>query len=72
MTSTNAGEASPTVLEIQRLLGQLGYNPGPASGHVDLQTAAAIREFQKEAGLPVDGQATSKLLQFIKQLSGKS
>jgi TPR repeat protein len=67
-----AGPPSAVVTDIQRALGELGYNPGPASGRIDLQTAAAIREFQKEAGLPVDGQATPQLLHYIKQLSGKS
>jgi len=70
--SATVDQPSAVIADIQRSLGELGYNPGPASGRVDLQTAAAIREFQKEAGLPVDGQATPQLLHFIKQLAGKS
>lgn len=46
----------------QNLLLTLGYDPGPATGEVTLATADAIREFQRDRGLSVDGLVTGRLL----------
>ena len=40
---------------VQQKLSQLGYNPGPADGVSGSQTTEAIRQFQKDHGLDVDG-----------------
>jgi localization factor PodJL len=68
----NGTGSSSDVAEIQRLLDTLGYEPGPSTGIVTPKTTAAIRTFQQEAGIPVDGKATSDLLQYLKKLSGRS
>ena len=46
---------------IQRALARLGYDPGPADGIAGPRTRAAIRTFQTDAGLPVDGLASEQL-----------
>jgi len=43
------------ILEIQTALAGLGYRPGPLDGVWGRQTASAVREFQKDRGLEVDG-----------------
>lgn len=48
-----------TVRNIQAGLQRLGYDPGPADGHYGPKTEAAIRRFQQDNGLPVDGQPTA-------------
>lgn len=66
-----SGERSSLVAQIQRRLGSLGYESGPPDGQFGAKTAAAIRSFQDDAGLPVDGKATPALLEEIKSISGK-
>lgn len=43
------------VREIQATLNNLGFNAGRVSGVFVSQTGKAVREFQKNVGLPVDG-----------------
>jgi peptidoglycan hydrolase-like protein with peptidoglycan-binding domain len=56
-----------TVQNIQAGLQRLGYDPGPADGHYGPQTEAAIRRFQQDNGLPIDGQPTVAVWQQIQQ-----
>ncbi len=49
------------VLEMQQRLNTLGFDAGEPDGIVGRQTRAAIRAFQREAGLPADGYADHDL-----------
>jgi hypothetical protein len=55
------GPDRETVAGIQRRLNYLGYKPGPVDGIYGRQTAQAIRAFQKDHGLEVDGQISTAL-----------
>jgi len=57
---------SSTVVEIQTRLRDRGYNVTSISGTLDSATTAAIRAFQSDAGLPVNGQATVALLDQLR------
>ena len=48
--------------QVQALLTELGYAPGPVDGRMGRRTTAAISEFQRREGLAVDGQPTGSLL----------
>jgi len=50
------------IREIQTLLADRGYDPGPIDGMMGPRTAAAIREYEKEADLEPTGEATHGLL----------
>ncbi len=63
----SAGGQSGTVTRVQGGLAQLGYNPGPVDGVMGPQTAEAIREYQRDHGLLIDGQATPQLAEHIEQ-----
>lgn len=52
---------SAEVVNIQELLNGLGYDPGPADGIMGPRTKTAIRQFQVDANLPVDGRASPEL-----------
>lgn len=43
------------IVEIQQALALHGYRPGPLDGIWGRQTAAAVRSFQKDRGLEIDG-----------------
>src|ERR1700749_2213328 len=49
-------QPSSAVMQLQRELGQLNYYEGPVDGLMGPQTIAAIKELQRQAGLPQTGQ----------------
>ena len=51
---------------IQEELAAHGYAPGPPDGLPGPRTTRAIRAYQRDAGLPVDGVATKELLDHLK------
>jgi hypothetical protein len=73
-----AGRESPLtaaeLTEIEALLDELGFPPGPVDGTVDAESENAIRDFQVTAGLDVDGRPSLALLDELRaakaELSG--
>jgi osmotically inducible lipoprotein OsmB len=55
-----------TVRDIQAGLQRLGYNPGAADGRMGPKTAAAIRQYEQDNGMPVDGQPSQAVLDSIR------
>jgi len=55
---------------VQAGLTDLGYNPGPIDGVMGPQTRSAIRTYQRDHGLQVDGRATEGLARHIDQQLG--
>ncbi|MGH6960965.1 MAG: peptidoglycan-binding domain-containing protein, partial [Dongiaceae bacterium] len=53
------------VTDVQWQLAVHGYDPGPADGVVGAHTRAAIRQYQADAALPVDGEPTLALLDHL-------
>ena len=53
--TTPAVPASAAVKTLQQQLGQLNYYEGPADGIMGPQTIAAIKDLQRQAGLPQTG-----------------
>jgi|GEM_PF-3417736 len=65
----DAGQArapDAVVLEIQTLLRELGYQPGPADGLFGRRTRQAIQEFERDNEKPIVGRATSEVLALAK------
>ena len=56
-------EAGPTsqalVLAVQKLLTQMGYEPGPIDGLLGRKTHQAVKVFQADTGAAVDGAVTA-------------
>ena len=64
--TTPAVTPSATVKQLQQELGQLNYYEGPVDGLMGPQTIAAIKDLQRQAGLPQTGTmnaATQKALE---------
>lgn len=59
------------ITTIQQLLQQLGYTPGPVDGVMGQATRTAIRRFQQDYNLPVDGASSPKLLEFLKKVKSE-
>ena len=55
-----------TVRNIQAGLQRLGYDPGPADGNFGARTDTAIRRYQQDNHLPVDGVPTAALWEQIR------
>lgn len=66
------GSKGPEVTELQKKLVQLGYQVGTVDGKFGSKTEAAIRKFQKEHGLRVDGLAGTQTIKELKRLTGQS
>lgn len=54
------------IIGIQEELAVHGYRPGPADGQLGSRTRAAIRAYQRDAGLLVNGVASKELLDHMK------
>lgn len=54
------------VLELQGLLNQSGFDAGPVDGILGGQTRTAIRQFQRQSGMPQDGYASYALLETLR------
>ena len=63
--ATGSSSRHTTVASIQGGLRELGYDPGPVDGLYGNRTAQAIRKYQRDQGLRVDGQATAALADHI-------
>lgn len=57
-----AAETNPRVIELQQALNQLGYEAGSEDGVIGHATRDAIKAFQKDYDMDVDGQYSGMLL----------
>jgi peptidoglycan hydrolase-like protein with peptidoglycan-binding domain len=53
------------IADLQWQLAVHGYDPGASDGSLGLRTEAAIRQYQADANLPVDGRASMALLEHL-------
>lgn len=58
------------VREMQNLLANMGYNPGPADGVSGPDTKKAANAFNTAVGLPTDS-STADTLKILKRIAGK-
>lgn len=54
------------VMELQRMLNDLGFDPGAVNGIFDGRTARALKEFQRNAGLTADGVVDHGVFKVLK------
>ncbi|MBA5779048.1 peptidoglycan-binding protein [Stappia sp. F7233] len=59
------------VLQLQKLLADLGYGPLEIDGIFGDQTADAIRRFEIDRSLPVTGEMTERVFAELENLSGR-
>jgi len=66
-TAGPAGGGNPTVLEAEWLLAGLGYDPGPVDGILTAETRAALRAYQSDSALPVNGRMTWRVVENMRR-----
>lgn len=69
-TSTAPATFTALVMDIQRMLTELGYRPGPIDGKMGDRTRQAIRRYQSNTGQPVDGHPSPSLHQHLRVTTG--
>lgn len=71
--SQNTGIKNTTLTqEVQSLLNQLGYSPGPIDGIYGSKTKAAIEAFERDIGRYAQGKATEKIKRLLKNQLAES
>ena len=60
------------VAELQRMLNDLGFDPGAVNGLFDGRTARAVRDFQRNAGLSDDGAVDDGVFKVLKTYAAQS
>ena len=65
-SATPSGPLASDIREAQRLLSDLGYEPGPADGVTGTRTQIAVKLFQSKQGLSIDGVISDALLAALK------
>ena len=64
---TSLNGFSPIVVETESLLAELGYDPGPVDGHLTPETREAIKDYQLDSALPVNGRMTRRVVDNLRR-----
>ena len=67
-TLLKKGSTGGAVVELQKKLNELGYNCGNPDGNFGTQTDNAVRKFQADYNLKVDGIAGSATLKKLEEI----
>ena len=62
---------SKRVMAIQRALADFGYGQIKPTGVVDAETRAAIEKFERDRGMPADGQISQDFVRALAAMSGR-
>ena len=60
------------VMELQRMLNDLGFDPGAVNGLFDERAARATKEFQRNAGLIPDGVVDAEVFKTLKTYAAQT
>lgn len=60
------------IAEIQRRLTNLGYDPGPVDGLEGAHTRSALRQWERDRGLPAKGELSADTLSMLRRDSGSA
>ena len=61
-----------SIREVQQILQQLGFTPGPADGIMGQQTKDALKKFQQQQNIPQTGRTDQATLQQLEKRKGHS
>jgi peptidoglycan hydrolase-like protein with peptidoglycan-binding domain len=66
-----APKADATVKQVQEILADLGYAPGPVDGSMGSDTVRALSAFQRDRKIAATGKISPELLREIKRVTGR-
>ncbi len=69
-TMLTKGMQGEPIEKLQHVLQSLGYFQGLASGYFDLQTLQAVKAFQRDHQLDVDGHVGPRTLMLLQHVGG--
>ena len=58
------------VTDVQKALADLGYQPGEITGQLNAATRAALRQFETDKGLRVDGEIDASVIRELSKTTG--
>jgi peptidoglycan hydrolase-like protein with peptidoglycan-binding domain len=64
-------DSDPRLKKIQHALSELGYGPLTVDGLMGTNTAAALKRFELDRGLPITGEANPQTLERLEMVSGQ-
>ena len=67
----NSTTTTDTVKQVQQILADLGYAPGPIDGTLGDETERAVSAFQRDRKIAQSGRITPELLREIKRVTGR-
>jgi peptidoglycan hydrolase-like protein with peptidoglycan-binding domain len=70
ITASTPAPPARRLLAVERALAILGYGPIKVDGQMNADTTGAIKRFQQDRGLPVNGEVTPRLLRELSEMSG--
>ena len=70
-TTLREGDENSYVLELQTMLKELGYYYGDLTGKFGSLTKNAVRKFQDDQDLTVDGVAGTKTMNLLRSMTGR-
>ena len=79
VADVTAQQATPNILandeaivkQVQQILADLGYAPGPVDGNMGDETERAVSAFQRDRKIAQNGHITPDLLREIKRVTGR-
>jgi peptidoglycan hydrolase-like protein with peptidoglycan-binding domain len=69
--ATSSASDDATVKQVQQILADLGYAPGPVDGALGDETERALSAFQRDRKIAQTGRITPELLREIKRVTGR-
>jgi len=71
MEMLRSGSSGDAVLALQRKLWALGFDPGPTDGIFGPKTDDAVKRYQEDKGLQVDGIAGPETFTSLEMMEGE-
>ncbi len=69
-TMLTKGMQGEPIVKLQNVLQHLGYFQGPVSGYFEMQTLKAVKAFQRDHQLDVDGHVGPRTLMLLRHVGG--
>ncbi|MBL4721700.1 MAG: peptidoglycan-binding protein [Alphaproteobacteria bacterium] len=66
-TASHQSGYRTTVQEAEQMLFDKGYDPGPIDGHLTSETRAALRRYQQDSAMPMNGRLTRRVVNNLRR-----